>query len=57
MVQFIAYSTIGTRTAVLNVPLAERYKQEPEKVASMVMVGNLLTIVYMPVVFYFLFRM
>ncbi len=43
--------------AVLNAPLAERYKQEPEKVASIVMVGNLLTIVYMPVVFYFLFRM
>ncbi|HHJ35154.1 MAG TPA: AEC family transporter [Gammaproteobacteria bacterium] len=43
--------------AVLNAPLAERYKQEPEKVASMVMVGNMLTIVYMPVVFYFLLRM
>jgi predicted permease len=42
--------------AVLNAPLAERYQQEPEKVASMVMVGNLLTIFYLPVVFYFLFR-
>ena len=40
--------------AILNAPLAERYNQEPEKVASMVMVGNLLTVLYLPVVFYFL---
>jgi predicted permease len=42
--------------AVLNAPLAERYQQEPEKVAAMVMVGNLLTVLYMPIVFYVLFR-
>ncbi|WP_041066046.1 AEC family transporter [Thiolapillus brandeum] len=40
--------------AVLNAPLAARYGQEPEKVASMVMVGNLLTVLYMPVVLFFL---
>ncbi len=40
--------------AVLNAPLAARYNQEPEKVAAMVMVGNLITVFYMPVVFYFL---
>ena len=40
--------------AVLNAPLAARYGQEPEKVASMVMVGNLLTVLYIPVVFYVL---
>jgi len=43
--------------AVLNAPLAERYQQEPEKVAAMVMVGNLLTVLYMPIVFYILFRL
>jgi len=43
--------------AVLNAPLAERYQQEPEKVAAMVMVGNLLTVLYMPIVFYVLFRL
>jgi predicted permease len=42
--------------AILNAPLAERYNQEPEKVASMVMVGNLLTVLYLPVVFYFLLK-
>lgn len=42
--------------AILNAPLAERYHQEPEKVASMVMVGNLLTVLYLPVVFYFLLK-
>ena len=40
--------------AVLNAPLAARYNQEPEKVAAMVMVGNLITVLYMPIVFYFL---
>ncbi len=42
--------------AILNAPLAERYNQEPEKVASMVMVGNLLTVLYLPVVFYYLLK-
>ncbi len=39
--------------AVLNALLATRYRQEPEKVAAMVMVGNLITVAYMPLVFYF----
>jgi predicted permease len=34
--------------AVLNYLLAEQYKQEPEKVASMVMLGNLGSLVVMP---------
>ena len=42
--------------AILNAALAERYNQEPEKVASMVMVGNLLTVFYLPIVFYFLLK-
>lgn len=42
--------------AILNAALAERYNQEPEKVASMVMVGNLLTVLYLPVVFYYLLK-
>jgi predicted permease len=36
--------------AVLNYMFAERYKQEPERVASMVMIGNLLAIVVLPLV-------
>ena len=42
--------------AILNAPLAARYRQEPEKVASMVMVGNLLTVLYMPLLFYVLLK-
>ena len=34
--------------AVLNYMLAERYGQEPDKVASMVLIGNLATVVFMP---------
>jgi predicted permease len=36
--------------AVLNYMFAERYQQEPEKVASMVLTGNLLAVVIMPLV-------
>jgi predicted permease len=35
--------------AVLNFIFAERYHQEPEKVASIVMIGNLLGLVFLPV--------
>jgi hypothetical protein len=36
--------------AVLNYMFAERYKQEPDKVASMVMIGNLAAVVVLPLV-------
>ncbi len=34
--------------AVLNYVFAERYRQEPEKVASIVMIGNLAAVVFLP---------
>jgi predicted permease len=36
--------------AVLNYIFAERYRQEPEKVASMVLIGNLAAVVILPIV-------
>jgi predicted permease len=35
--------------AVLNFMVAEQYRQEPGKVASIVLVGNLLAVVFIPV--------
>lgn len=35
--------------AVINFILAERYRQEPEKVASMVLIGNLAALVFLPI--------
>lgn len=35
--------------AVLNYIFAERYHQEPEKVASMVLIGNLAAVVFLPI--------
>lgn len=35
--------------AVINFILAERYRQEPEKVASMVLIGNLGALVFLPI--------
>ena len=34
--------------AVLNYMFAERYNQEPDKVASMVLIGNLAAVVFLP---------
>ena len=34
--------------AVLNYMFAERYHQEPEKVASMVLIGNVLAVAFLP---------
>ena len=34
--------------AVLNYVFAERYRQEPDKVASIVMVGNVAALVFIP---------
>lgn len=39
--------------AVLNVLVSERYKQEPEKVASIVLIGNLGSLVAIPLTLYF----
>jgi predicted permease len=36
--------------AVVNFILAERYRQEPDKVASMVLIGNMASVVSLPVV-------
>ena len=35
--------------AVLNFMVAEQYRQEPGKVASMVLVGNLLSVIFVPI--------
>lgn len=35
--------------AVLNYMFAERYQQEPEKVASMVLVGNVAALLFLPI--------
>lgn len=35
--------------AVINFILAERYQQEPDKVASMVLIGNLAALVFLPI--------
>ncbi len=36
--------------------MAARHGQEPEKVGAMVLVGNLLTVLYLPLLFYVLLR-
>ncbi len=43
--------------AVLNYVVAEQYRQEPEKVASIVMLGNLGSLVAMPVALYYALQM
>jgi len=40
--------------AVLNYLIAERYDQEPEKVATLVLVGNLGSLIAVPAVLYFI---
>ena len=42
--------------AVLNFLLAEQYGQEPQKVASIVLVGHLASLVFVPVALYFALR-
>ncbi len=39
---------LGLPPAVLNFMFAERYHQEPDKVASMVLIGNLAALVFLP---------
>jgi len=40
--------------AVLNFMVAEKYNQEPKKVASIVLIGNLFSIISVPIALYFL---
>jgi predicted permease len=40
--------------AVMNFLVAERYNQEPERVAALVLIGNLGSVVAMPVTLYFI---
>ncbi|OZB45270.1 MAG: hypothetical protein B7X60_09285, partial [Polynucleobacter sp. 39-45-136] len=40
----------GLPPAVFNYILADRHNQEPHKVASIVMVGHLLSVIYLPLV-------
>ena len=35
--------------AVLNFMFAERYQQEPDKVASMVLIGNVAAVAFLPI--------
>jgi len=42
--------------AVLNAILAEKYNQDSSMVASVVAVGTLFSIIYIPVVLYFLLQ-
>ena len=42
--------------AVLNYVFAEQYQQEPERVASIVMVGNLTALVFVPLALAFVLR-
>ncbi|NND00903.1 MAG: hypothetical protein HKN85_12045 [Gammaproteobacteria bacterium] len=40
--------------AVVNFMLAEQYHNEPEKVASMVLIGNLMSLISIPLVLFLL---
>lgn len=40
--------------AVVNFMLAEQYNTDPEKVASMVMIGNMMSLIFIPFVLFFL---
>ena len=55
----LTYSALASRTfeierylplppAVLQFMLADRYQQEPEKVAAMVMLGNVMALIFVP---------
>ncbi len=50
--QLIIFSVLPP--AVLNYMMAERYKQEPDRVASIVMLGNLASVIIIPTTLYFL---
>jgi len=42
--------------AIMNYLIAERYEQEPEKVAAIVLIGNLGSLVAVPMTLYFTLR-
>ena len=42
----------GLPPAVVNFMLAEQYQRDPEQVASMVMVGNIAALLFIPLVLY-----
>jgi len=50
--QLIIFSILGP--AVLNFMVSEKYNQEPKKVASIVLIGNLFSIISVPIALYFL---
>lgn len=52
-VQLLVFAALPP--AVLNVLVAEQYHQEPQRVASIVLLGNLASLVIMPVVLWFAF--
>ena len=45
---WVLLQTLDLPPAVLNYMFAERYNQEPDKVASMVLIGNLAAVVFLP---------
>ncbi|HPE70984.1 MAG TPA: AEC family transporter, partial [Candidatus Competibacter sp.] len=49
--QLLLYAALPP--AVMNYLLAERYGQEPEKVATLVLLGNLGSLIAVPAVLYF----
>ncbi|HJM82515.1 MAG TPA: AEC family transporter [Nitrospinota bacterium] len=52
--QLIIFSVLPP--AVLNFMVAEKYNQEPKKVASIVLIGNLFSLISVPITLYFLLR-
>lgn len=63
IVQFLPLSVLHQQTliifgalppAVVNFMLAEQYNNDPEKVASMVMIGNLMSLIFIPIVLFFM---
>jgi hypothetical protein len=52
MAQLLLFSVLPP--AVLNYMLAEQFRQEPEKVASIVLLGNLSALLTVPAVLYFI---
>ena len=63
LVQFLPLSPLHQQTliifgalppAVINFMLAEQYNNDPEKVASMVIIGNIMSLIFIPLVLFFM---
>jgi len=63
LIQFLPLTELHQQTliifgalppAVINFMLAEQYNNDPEKVASMVMIGNLMSLIFIPLVLFFM---